>query len=157
MSLTSGNDAASQAVTKPESNVQKAFAKKPAQADPINLTQVSATERQIVLFFPTQQEVEYYMADEADDTGIILLEHFEGESVKFIEKMAPYGCNISTAEMSDVYMLLADKSIFKVERNSEETVCGVVLYQEGKSPEVLSGKLNVEAYVKAAKAYFGVK
>lgn len=137
--------------------VRRAFEKKPAQSKPLNLAESADVEKQIVVFFPTQQEVQYYMDDESDDTGLIILEQFEAESVKFINDMGMFGCNVSTVEMSDVYMLLADKSIFKLERNSEETVCGVILYQQGKSPKALSGRLKSDQYTKEAKMYFGIK
>lgn len=123
-------------------------------ANPINLGEMKEGEKQIVLFFPPDSEMEQYVKNESDDTAIILVDQFETESVRLIEKVSGLGCNINTVEMRDVYMLLADKSIFKVERNKDDKMCGVVLYQPGKAPKVLSGKLKAEAYLKEIKSFF---
>ncbi|MFZ4784661.1 MAG: hypothetical protein ACOYLH_04225 [Flavobacteriales bacterium] len=108
----------------------------------------------IVLFFPPDAEVTEFMSQEGTPEQDIL-EKFELNSATFIEFAQKAGYSVQVVEQSFVTMLLKNSEIFRVKRNRQNLLCGIVLYDGKNAPRVLDGTHDAPYYVSQAKAYFG--
>ena len=116
--------------------------------------QYSGKVKEVLFFSPTSEELVAITANENDDTQRMQIDNFELNANQFIESTPFEGYNYRFYEMSEIVLPMPNGELFRLQRNTQDLLCGVILYDGIKAPKVLNGNLKSTDYQKEAKAYF---
>jgi len=116
--------------------------------------QYSGKVKEVLFFSPTSEELVAITANENDDTQRMQIDNFELNANQFIESTPFEGYNYRFYEMSEIVLPMPNGELFRLQRNTQDLLCGVILYDGIKAPKVLKGNLKSTDYQKEAKAYF---
>jgi hypothetical protein len=116
--------------------------------------QYSGKVKEVLFFSPTSEELVAITANENDDTQRMQIDNFELNANQFIESTPFEGYNFRFYEMSEIVLPMPNGELFRLQRNTQDLLCGVILYDGIKAPKVLKGNLKSTDYQKEAKAYF---